>query len=360
MTCPAPKVSVLMSVYNGSPYLQDSVNSVLNQSFSDFEFIIIDDHSTDDSWQVLTDFSRRDSRIILLQNEENIGLTRSLNKGLQVAQGEYVARQDADDISLPPRFTEQVAYLDESREVVLVSANYSYIDAQGSFIKSLSLSDDPDVTGWYLLFYNRIGAHGLAMFRREEAIASGGYLETFRYSQDYEFWQRLRMVGKLKILPEILQLYRRSHSESISVQAKPEQEALSVMASQRAIESLTAKKLSTSEIKDLKHFWLGTFSKIESVRKVSSNLRLIFSSFVEALGSESTGNTVPNEIENLIIIQFERWIENLGFKRSFTKRLNVSLVALSWSPVRTVRLWKKDVFRRTFGSYAVRHQLPKS
>lgn len=356
----APKISVLMSVYNGSQYLRESIESVLNQSFADFEFVIIDDCSTDDSWEILKGFLAQDGRITLLKNEENIGLTRSLNKGLKIVKGEYVARQDADDISLPTRFDKQVAYLESSKDTVLVSGNYSYIDAQGAFIKNLSLSDNADVTGWYLLFYNRIGAHGLATFRREAAIALGGYLETFKYSQDYEFWHRLRKVGKLKILPETLQLYRRSHSSSISVQAKPEQEALSVIASQQAIEELTSKKISTADVKDLKHFWLGSFAEIRSARSVNSNLSLIFSSFIKEISNEPSDADVSIEIKNLIITQFEAWIKNLGFRRSFVRRLNVTSVALFWAPVRTIRLWQRDIFSRTFENYAIGHQLPKS
>ena len=189
-------------------------------------------------------------------------------------------------------------------------------------------------------------------------MSLGGYLETFRYSQDYEFWRRLSKVGKLKILPEILQLYRRSHSESISVQAKPEQEALSIMVSQGAIEELIARKLSSAEIGDLKHFWLGSFSEIRCVHEVSSNLNLIFSSFVEALGKPASAD-LSIEIKSLIITQFEAWIKHLGFRRSFIKRLTVSYIALFWAPMRTVRLWQQDIISRTFENYNVGAQLPR-
>ena len=96
-----PKVSVLMSVYNGERYLREAVESILNQTFTDFEFIIIDDGSTDSSRAILASFD--DPRIVLLQNETNIGLTRSLNEGLSLARGKYIARQDADDASLLER-----------------------------------------------------------------------------------------------------------------------------------------------------------------------------------------------------------------------------------------------------------------
>lgn len=363
MNITIPKISVLMSVYNGSQYLHESVKSVLNQTSNNFEFIIIDDGSTDRSWEILKEFSRQDSRIVLIKNEENVGLTKSLNKGLQVAQGEYIARQDADDISLPTRFAQQVTYLDESKEAVLVSANYSYIDAQGSFINSLNLSDDPDVTGWYLLFYNRIGAHGLAMFRREAAIALGGYLESYRYSQDYEFWQRLRTLGKLKILPEILQLYRRSHSESISVKAKPEQEALSVKASQQAIEKLIFKQLSPAEVSDLKRFWLRKFSDIQSLARMNSNLALIFAEFVKTADQASSNHSssaqdkdpIESQIKGLIADQFEAWIRNLSIRENFLKRAAVSSAAFFWAPLQVAKIWKGDL-SRLFKKHTVAHE----
>ena len=99
-----PKVSVVMSVHNGSHYLHEAVESILNQTFTDFEFITIDDFSTDSSWEILTKYADQDQRIKLFKNEENLGLTKSLNKGLKLAQGDYIARQDADDVSLPERF----------------------------------------------------------------------------------------------------------------------------------------------------------------------------------------------------------------------------------------------------------------
>ena len=103
-----PKVSVVMSAYNGERYLREAVESILNQTFNDFEFIIIDDGSTNSTGQILSSYAAQDPRIVLIRNRENIGLTKSLNKGLALARGEYIARMDADDVSLPNRFSEQV------------------------------------------------------------------------------------------------------------------------------------------------------------------------------------------------------------------------------------------------------------
>ena len=126
-----PQVSVIMPVYNGGRYLREAVDSILNQTFREFEFIIIDDGSTDDTWSVLTDYAAHDSQVRLIQNEANIGLTRSLNKGLAVSRAALIARQDADDISMPERLARQIAFLEMHPEVGLLGTQGDFIDADG-------------------------------------------------------------------------------------------------------------------------------------------------------------------------------------------------------------------------------------
>ena len=118
-----PKVSVVMSVCNSEPFIRDAINSILGQTFQDFEFIIINDGSTDGSLQIIQSYG--DSRI-RITSQENLGLTKSLNKGIGIARGEYIARQDADDISEPSRLEKQVAVLEQNSRAVLVSSNIRY------------------------------------------------------------------------------------------------------------------------------------------------------------------------------------------------------------------------------------------
>ena len=118
-----PKVSVVMSVCNSEPFIRDAIKSILGQTFQDFEFIIINDGSTDGSLQIIQSYG--DSRI-RITSQENLGLTKSLNKGIGIARGEYIARQDADDISEPSRLEKQVAVLEQNRRAVLVSSNIRY------------------------------------------------------------------------------------------------------------------------------------------------------------------------------------------------------------------------------------------
>src|SRR4051794_29608800 len=120
-----PKVTVLLAVYNGERYLREAIDSILGQTFQDFEFLIINDGSTDSTREII--LSYHDPRIRLVDNEDNIGQTRSLNRGLALAAGQFVARQDADDISEPERLASQVAFLEIHPEVVLLGTWYRKI-----------------------------------------------------------------------------------------------------------------------------------------------------------------------------------------------------------------------------------------
>jgi glycosyltransferase involved in cell wall biosynthesis len=127
-------VSVIMPVFNAKLYLSEAVESILSQTFADFELITIDDCSTDGSLEILKSFAEKDKRVLVLDNERNLGVTPTLNRGLATANGELIARMDADDISLPERLEKQAAFLKAHPEVGLVSGDALAIDAQGSTI----------------------------------------------------------------------------------------------------------------------------------------------------------------------------------------------------------------------------------
>ena len=339
-----PKVSVIMSVYNGSRYLQESIDSILNQTLTNFEFIIIDDGSSDNTWEILTEYGNCDRRIKLYKNEENLGLTKSLNKGLKLAQGEYIARQDADDISLPERFEKQVSFLNEQPKVILVSANYHSIDFKGSLSGKQSLAGDSDITAWYLLFYNRIGAHGLAMFRCEPVINIGGYSESYRYTQDYELWSRLVQYGEIVVLPDTLQLYRRNHSESISVSAKPAQKQLALSITKENIEQLTGETLSIEEIADLNNFWIHNYPNSKQVKLLNSNLQKIYQAFLQRRTERGSSNSVlSHQLRIKIGKQYISWLKSLNTRRNLYEKLTISSLALPWHPMGIIKLWLSEV-----------------
>jgi glycosyltransferase involved in cell wall biosynthesis len=211
-----------MAVYNGDRYLREAVNSILSQTFKDFEFIIIDDGSTDRSPELLASYARADKRVKLI-SRPNTGLTKSLNEGLHLARGEFVARMDGDDVSLPERFERQVDYLREHPEVDLVGSRVEFIDPDGNPINlkpGLMMTHEEIDTallrkGWPVV-------HPAVMMRRQAVLAIGGYSEAYPTNQDHDLFLRLAEHGKLANLPDVLLQYRQ-HFQSITL-AKSKQQ----------------------------------------------------------------------------------------------------------------------------------------
>lgn len=207
-----PKVTVLMSVYNGEKYLLQAVDSILNQTFSDFEFIIINDGSTDNTAKILASYN--DPRIIIVNNEANIGLTKSLNKGLKLTKGKYIARMDADDISLPKRLERQVAFMDANPEIGVCGTWFEIIGDDKKSICSHPEQHDDIFVG--MLFGNTIG-HPTVIIRKDNILTLNEfYNEELTCAQDAEYWARLGVLGvKLANIGEVLVKYR-IHERSVS------------------------------------------------------------------------------------------------------------------------------------------------
>lgn len=206
-----PTVSVLMSVYNGRETVETAVQSILDQSFTDFEFIIIDDGSNDGTADLIAQFL--DERIRLIQ-QENRGLTKSLNRALALAGGRYIARMDADDIADPGRLAAQVKYLDAHPEVVLLGTAFEqiYTDPPRSLV--VSPAEEDRAIRAQLCRSNPM-CHSSVMMRAGELKKIGGYDEKFKYLQDYELWSRLALHGRLANLPQVM-MRRISNAGAIS------------------------------------------------------------------------------------------------------------------------------------------------
>lgn len=173
-----------MSVYNCEKYLGKSIESILKQTFIDFEFIIIDDCSTDDSYKIIKSYN--DERIKVIRNKSRRGLTKNLNTAIAIAKGKYIARQDSDDLSLPQRFETQIKFLEENPEVALVGSSVFLIDHEDRVI---GVRKAPQKPRQVLKQFNAFN-HGSVIMRKEAVDRLGGYNELFKYSQDYELWLR--------------------------------------------------------------------------------------------------------------------------------------------------------------------------
>lgn len=199
-------ISVVMSVYNAEAFLREAVDSILNQSFRDFEFIIIDDGSTDGSLKILKSYN--DPRIIL-SSQKNKGLVMSLNEGVEKSSGKYIARQDADDISTKNRLALQYD-LAEKNEAVLVGSSFEVIGSKGSYI-SMQATQINDRSLKRALYVRNPFAHGSTMFLRDSFMAVGGYSSKVGPAEDYDLWLRLSRLGKFVASKEILYSWRANH-----------------------------------------------------------------------------------------------------------------------------------------------------
>ena len=214
MTNPLPAISVIMPVYNGETYLAEAVESVLAQTFGDFEFIIIDDGSTDRTQAICEQLAKKDSRLRVI-SRPNTGLTPALNECIRLARAPLLARMDADDLCMPERFSKQVKFLAEHPEVVAVGTDHTLIDEAGRLLTTLRQPSD-DATIQKLALEGRIAiCHPAVMMRKDAVEKVGGYDESFTVAQDIDLWLRLGEVGKLANLPDVLLGYRQ-HEKSVS------------------------------------------------------------------------------------------------------------------------------------------------
>ena len=206
------KISVIMPVYNGEKYLKESIDSILNQTFSDFEFIIINDGSIDNTKKIINDY--KDKRIVYIENEKNSGIVTTLNKGLNYASGKYIARMDADDISLPTRFEKQIKYMEENNDV----------DILGTAIELFGKNITPNSRIFSKSFENIkcdlliscALAHPTVMIRKSILeIENYKYNSNYEKLEDYELWFQISKKYKIETLEEILLRYR-IHSNQIT------------------------------------------------------------------------------------------------------------------------------------------------
>lgn len=233
-----PQVSIVMAVFNGERFLGEAVDSVLGQSFQDFEFIIIDDGSTDGTSAMLEAYGRHDDRIHVYR-QENRGLVDSLNRGCALAQGLYLARMDCDDIAATDRFERQVQFLEAHPEVGLLSGAVEFIDAT---CKPLCIASNPcnDADIQRALPDGNVFWHPAAIMRKSVFQAVGGYRQ-IKDAEDYDLWLRMAEHTRTANLPEVL-LHYRVHAGQVSIR-KCEQQALGTMMAKVASEFRRAGKL---------------------------------------------------------------------------------------------------------------------
>ncbi|MDQ3047217.1 MAG: glycosyltransferase [Bacteroidota bacterium] len=296
----SPSVSVLMPVYNGEQFLREAIDSILGQTWKNFEFIIINDGSTDGSEEII--LSYKDNRIVYLKNEINLGLIATLNKGLSIAKGKYIARMDADDVSLPERFAEQFKYMEIHTEVGVSSTYYHYIE-NGSIKKSNFWYGSEEVNT--LLLFNSCLCHP-AVFIRRSLLEENNirYESDFRHAEDYRLWAVLSRVARFGIIDKTL-FYYRLHPSQVTTVHNEEQKAngnrvrkdfLNTMGfdadeNERYFHNLVGMNSRINNLSDLKGIesWFIKMAKINERKKIFGTES--FNKVIGKLWLDTCGNT---------------------------------------------------------------------
>lgn len=225
-----PTVSVVMSVFNGEEFLAEAIDSILNQTLRDFEFVIVDDGSTDGTADILSTYALRDGRIRVVRHG-NKRLAASLNIAIGFAKGKYIARLDADDIAMPGRLQEQVAFMERNPEVGVLGGAFELITDSGEVIDIIRHPLEDSQIRSAILRYNPI-CHPSVMLRKDVVLALGGYRNI--YVEDYDLWLRMSERSRLANLHNVLVRYR-VHGNQMSVR-KLEHQTLCVLAASAAAE----------------------------------------------------------------------------------------------------------------------------
>ena len=202
-----PAISVIMTAYNTEKYIKEAIESILNQTFKDFEFIIVDDGSTDNTRLIIEEYAKKDRRIKILYNKKNLGIVKSLNKAIAIAKGKYIARMDSDDVSKLNRLEKQFVFMESNPKVGVCGTNFILINEKGKIIGWKSFPETNEKCKKAFFFRNPFG-HYTVMIRKECFDIFGYYNNDFLYAEDLELWMRFGQKYKLYNLQKYLVYYR--------------------------------------------------------------------------------------------------------------------------------------------------------
>ena len=285
----APKVTVLMTVFNGSKYIRDTIDSVLSQTFVDFEFMIIDDCSIDDSIEMIKSYN--DNRIQLIENKNNIGQSASLNLGLKLAKGEYIARIDQDDICMACRIEKQVKFLNSNLEVAVVGSYYTYIDSDGNLLGYKKLPVNSDSNLLYIITGHNPLIHPGVLFRKKVIEEVGGYNEEYMPSEDIDLWLRLYQNGyNCDNIPEHLTCIRK-HLDQSSVKQYNKQNNKHLLAFYNFYNELNKNSINYDKIEQYFNVLVWYTEKVNS-NNIGNLVAILLNLFKKLKWSDKSNNNI--------------------------------------------------------------------
>lgn len=312
-----PRISLLMAVRNGERYLSEALRSILAQTYKELEVILVDDASNDGTKSVIDKYAKSDSRLVCIQNERHLGLARSLNIGLEFARGEFLARQDADDLSLPDRIELQVDFLEKNPQVGVLGSAYYLIDNRGRVLKTKHPPQKDTTIRWHMLFHNPF-CHSSIMVRRGLLEwPKVGYDEKWSVAQDYELWSRLLENTMAANLSRPL-VCLRIHEGQISKRHNEEQNAAADLISAEALKKICGKSFNLEEVHALRILF-ESFPKHVNVEQ--AGLLTLFLEVLECFGRQAwVSKTEFSRIRAFWLARVVSATPRMGLKGGLWKR----------------------------------------
>ena len=255
-----PKISVLMPVYNAEKFLKEAIDSILNQTFKDFEFLIINDASTDKSKEII--LSYKDVRIRYFENKKNLGQAETMNKGLKIARAELIARMDADDISFSNRFELQYKEMKNDKKIVVLASNFDVMDESGKFLYAEKYANSPEEIYYILQFKDCLG-HPTVIFRKHIILDIFNGYDIDHEAEDYELWLRVCQQYKISKINTSLLKYRISKNSRMGATGKLLNDD-AILIAKKNLESITSEKINL----DIIEIFGRNFSSLRSTSSI--------------------------------------------------------------------------------------------
>ncbi len=330
------KITVLMSVYNGELYVRDAIKSILGQTYHDFEFLIIDDGSTDKTLDALKEFG--DPRIRIIRHEQNKGLSPSLKEGVEEARGEYIARIDADDIAFDTRLSQQVRLLESDPRLGMTGSWFEVENVLSGKITRCCRRSNGVLLKWNLLFGNVFG-HSTVTMRKQACVSAGNYDPTLDTAQDYDLWSRIARQWDVAMVPRVLGRIR-LHASSISSNKSLLQEQRAEHIARGNVTGVVDKQLEPIEIERLVRLMRSAvIPEFQGDRsRLLHNLNVLVKCFAKNTTEPGQIRSIKCDCSVRLLNSQSRSLSLWFKKRCYLFALHVSVVGtLSGLFVKTVR-----------------------
>jgi glycosyltransferase involved in cell wall biosynthesis len=270
-----PSVSGIMAARNAAAYVGAAIESAMGQTYANFELLVVDDASTDETATIAAGYAERDARVRLFRQPERHGSAAARNVALAEARGEWIAPLDADDLWRPTRLERQMAVVKAHPAMCLIGADYERFDEEGRRLGRVGCELPEWWIRWRLLFGNALGGHSQILFHRETAMACGGYRRDNLLADDYQLWVALAEKGGITSVPEVLMDYR-VHAASISMSQKQSQQDSALAIAGNAIQTLAQENWPAERLAALCGFWFEPFPPVACDRaQLSRDLRFL-------------------------------------------------------------------------------------